>query len=186
MDRQTVAQAPAVAEPSEGDLMANVEMFPSSAVAQTNFPGSVDIGALQQPPLHHNLSPRPNHQRVSSSLYKPAASSNDISVYNNAHSFGADGGQVSVSVNPVTDLSQDNSIIGAHSNQQGMETMAGTNTATTSAMMVDEAVPPPDAKDVAPPAKPDVNDDKVAKTETKGSDVSGSDANSSSSVRKVR
>ncbi|GAC72448.1 hypothetical protein PANT_7c00107 [Moesziomyces antarcticus T-34] len=88
-----------------------VEMFPSSAVAQSHAPGSdANIGTLQQPPAHH-------HQRTSS-FYQPPF---DLS------GTKADGADSSVQAADSADQQQKDS------------TMVSTNTASDSAMMPAQA-----------------------------------------------
>jgi hypothetical protein len=88
-----------------------VEMFPSSAVAQSHAPGSdANIGTLQQPPAHH-------HQRTSS-FYQPPF---DLS------GTKADGADSSVQASDSADQQQKDS------------TMVSTNTASDSAMMPAQA-----------------------------------------------
>ncbi|TKY86095.1 hypothetical protein EX895_004920 [Sporisorium graminicola] len=127
----------------DGEL-SSVEMYPSSAVAQTYVPGSAaHIGTLQQPPSSSNASSYPPH--CSSTIVQNPTFDSKHNAYRSAEvSF-------SVSVNKVSHPSytaqpqqqhpyphqQPNSTTSA----SAMETtVTSTNTATSAAMMIDDPV----------------------------------------------
>lgn len=115
--------------PSDGTGGLGMEMFPSSAVAQSHLPGASALGALQQPPPSAHI----HHHRSASFLPHQDR--------------------------PNTDM------------MSTAPTLTSTNTATNSAMVVDEpAVPPPVAKTdmPAPPVKDnaEVKDEKKEVTDT--------------------
>lgn len=114
--------------------MSSVEMYPSSAVAQTHVPGSAaHIGTLQQPPPSANAASL-HHHRTTSILQNPS--------FDNKHgAYRSADVSVSVSVNKVANTTQQ---LHPHSNgatASAMErTITSTNTATNSAMMIDDPV----------------------------------------------
>ncbi len=111
-----------------------VEMFPSSAVAQSHAPGSdANIGTLQQPPTHH-------HQRTSS-FYQPPF---DIS------ETKAD--EVDTRVQAADPADQ----------QQKDSTMVSTNTASDSAIMPAQAAANGVGNAQAPTDKAVTNTDQAA------------------------
>ncbi|SPO25080.1 uncharacterized protein UTRI_02822_B [Ustilago trichophora] len=186
MDTLSVAQALAGSGVDQRgciDGMGNVEMFPSSAVAQSHVPGSAaHIGTLQQPPTPNLLSQ--HHQRASSIFQNPSFD-NKHSAYRSA--------EASVSVNLVknSDYSQQQQQQQHSTEMQSVQhsnpTMTSTNTATSTAMMVDEAVPPPVSKtNASTQATNDTINDKATTDNAKAAETNADDAGSSSAVRKVR
>ncbi|CDR98602.1 uncharacterized protein SPSC_01747 [Sporisorium scitamineum] len=148
-------------------------MYPSSAVAQTHLSGSAHIGTLQQPPPSTNASSL-HHHRTSSIFQNPS--------FDNKHSAfrSAD---VSVSVNKVSTQQlhqQSNTTCSATE-----KTITSTNTATSSAMMIDDPV----AANVVGKGSTDVKSDKNGEAKQPPAEAGAEqtdDAGSSSAVRKVR
>lgn len=186
MDSLSVAQAMCAAEQDVG----TVEMFPSSAVAQTHVPGSASIATLDPPPPHHNPSSLSYNQRETSALHDRSDAST-IATNPDSHLFSGQG-EVSVRVNLVEDRQpqQDKTINNGETYpvQQGSETITATMTATTTpVMMVDDPEPAPNVgSEAVPPANAATGDEKVSDASTKAPDVNGSEANNGSAVRKVR
>lgn len=175
-----------------GSEMSNVEMYPSSAIAQSHLPGST-APCLQQPPPSSTISNFYSHHRTSAIFQNPS--------FENKHSTFRSSSEVSVSVNKVTNLTSDNDKDEQYHPQPAFSqpcadsTMVttSTSTATDSAMLVDEK----GVKSEALPAANDTQateDDNVkgeskdadAKQQPEGSTESNGDNGSNASVRKVR
>lgn len=181
MEGLGASETAAEMERHENDMMGGVEMFPSSAVAQTHVPGSAaHIGTLQQPPLHHSLSH--HHQRTPSIFQNPS--------FDNKHS----------AYRSVTDST--NVVKGPSPAQQGSnkapqpaarpsnsQTTTSTSTATSSAMMVDADTPHPEAKtDVSTQTSNAIGSDAGANVNARPAEpnVEQADAGTNAAVRKVR
>ncbi|KAJ9478774.1 hypothetical protein PHBOTO_002262 [Pseudozyma hubeiensis] len=175
-----------------GSEMSNVEMYPSSAVAQSHLPGS-SAPSLQQPPPSSTACNFHSHHRTSAIFQNPS--------FENKHSNFRSSSEVSVNVNKVINPTSDNDKDEQYHPQPAFRepcvdsTMVttSTGTATNSAMMVDEtgvrSEALPGVKD------PPVTEDDNVKGESKGAEAKqqpdGSieptgDNASNASVRKVR
>lgn len=171
MEGLTVAHAHALAANQAGegrDAIGNVEMFPSSAVAQSHVPGSASIGTLQQPPQQPSHQ---NHNRAPSIFQNPSFDNNKHSQYRTTATT-TDCNGVSVSVCSFNQ--PDNQ----HSVEQQKTTVTTTNTATDSAMMVDDPAAPAPAPVAKTEATTQVGDNKAADNATQ--------QNENSAVRKIR
>lgn len=157
-----------------GDNMGNVEMFPSSAVAQSHVPGSAAIGTLQHPPLHPSHQ---HHTRTSSISQNPSLDNNK---HNRYRASNTDTNGVSVSVSCVTQTDHQQDIV-----EQHKSTVTTTSTATNSAIMMDDTVPhapapAPVAKDAA---ITQTDNDKEANA---AAVANAAPPNDNSAVRKIR
>ena len=150
-----------------GSVMSNVELFPSSAVAQSHVPGSA-THPIQQPPSQQTC-----HQRCASIFQNPS--------FDNKHSAyrktTAASQQQQSSATTTTEL------------QEETRTKTSTNTATDSAMMIDEPMAKIDAtmetcdKAEETKAQPQPPQQQPAATEA---NAGSGDAGGNSAVRKVR
>ncbi|GAC98729.1 hypothetical protein PHSY_006323 [Pseudozyma hubeiensis SY62] len=171
--------------------MSNVEMYPSSAVAQSHLPGST-APSLQQPPPSSTASNFHSHHRTSAIFQNPS--------FDNKHSTFRSS-EVSVNVNKVNNQTSDEGKVEQYHSQPAFAqactdstvVMTKTSTATDSAMMVDEMGVKAEARSEAHDTH--VTEKDNAKGESKGVDVKqqteGStepnvDNGSNASVRKVR
>lgn len=181
MDNLSVAQALAKMDERSGEGMGNIEMFPSSAVAQSHAPGSAaHISTLQQPPAHGHLSQ--HHQRTSSILQNPS--------FDNKHSSYRSA-EAGASVNLVKGRDSQPQVDSEPRHVQHNDPMmTSTNTATSSAMMVDEAVAAPVAKTDASTRTTDPasseKDTAVCSKSAEASTAQANEAESNPAVRKVR
>lgn len=167
------------------EIVCNVEMYPSSAVAQSHVPGAAVSCALQQPPPSCTANAFPAHHRTASIFQNPS--------FDNKHSaYRSTEANSSISKADEAALTNDQYHVEPVCAQPVSSTMVttSTNTATTSAMMVDdtamkaEVLPEVNAcnsiKDEA--VKPaDAN-----QTQTERNADPAGDNGSSSAVRKVR
>lgn len=170
--------------PTGTEMMASVEMFPSSAVAQSHVPGSAAPCALQQPPPSSTANSFPSHHRTASIFQNPSFD-NKHSAYRSA--------EVSVSVNkvvnPASSVENNDKVHHQYHHQPSSTTTTtttSTNTATSSAMMVDDTIVKAEVKAAADaPQTNEAKADDVKQQTEANADATG-DAGSDSAVRKVR
>ena len=193
MDTVGAARNPGSIAPFEGDVMGNIEMYPSSAVAQTHVPGSAArINSLQQPPLATNqLNHQPSRHHRTSSIFQSSLLDNNGQI-----SFKG-GPDVDVSVNMVSESNtrhqQQSSGQGRSAQQeQSNLTRTCTSTATSSDMMTDDPAPVPAPVAKADPVPPGKNDTRLSENTTNDAKAAGAkephadDVGGNSAVRKVR
>ncbi|SNX83518.1 uncharacterized protein MEPE_02225 [Melanopsichium pennsylvanicum] len=150
-------------------------MFPSSAVAQTHVPGST-IGTLQQPPTHNHPS---QHHQDNSAIIQNFSFDNRHSAYRSK--------EVSTSVNRINEThSEQLDAVEKKAVEQDISTTMSTDTATSPAMMVEDASATIKKTNTTAQASNNASNEKGQNDHAKPADANTNDACTTSAVRKVR
>lgn len=182
MESLGVAQALAGMDldPREDDLVDNVGLYPSSAVAQTHVPGSAQLGALQQPPP----VPSQHHHRRTSAIFQNPSFDNKHSAYRT----GSTG--KTTAFFRSTDTQQGGKTQPVQQPQPSNTTISDNMSSTSAAMVVDDAARVTvTTVDAATNTSTDVvsNDaTSEVKPATEATAPATEDAGTNSTVRKVR